>query len=160
MSFRQIWRLLLNKKLLVGISVSSRTPWPIELVPRQAELHKRNFQKNKNTRLIQLQLPNNCQKHARLKTENRNWFLPFIKYSEKPHSDETAIAILLPIIWLLFKSYRAKGIHSHNPRCFTVYLYPLSIQLELCYTIGNCIYCALYIWTLKCSFLIISLLEG
>lgn len=65
------------------------------------------------------------------------------------------VAILLPIIWLLFKSYRAKGIHSHNPRCFTVYLYPLSIQLELCYTIGNCIYCALYIWTLKCSFLII-----
>lgn len=35
-------RLLLNKKLLVGISVSSRTPWPIELVPRQAGLQKRN----------------------------------------------------------------------------------------------------------------------
>lgn len=145
MSFRQIWRLLLNKKLLVGISVSSRTPWPIELVPRQAGLHKRNcFKKNKNTCLIQLQLPNNCQKHARLKTENRNRFLPFIKYSEKPHSDETASCYLAPYN-LFSKVTGQKGIHSHNPRCFTVYLYPLSIQLELCYTIGNCIYCALYI---------------
>lgn len=55
------------------------------------------------------------------------------------------VAILLPIIWLLFKSYRAKGIHSHNPRCFTVYLYPLSIQLELCYTIGNYLLCFVYL---------------